>query len=949
MKYPKFYNISKNEIKSTLKKRVISYTPEWKLNFETPDPGAILTNIFLNQTIETIDLLNASVKNYYYSFLNFINPSALFAIPSKVKVVFESSVGVNKMVVIPKGTSLESSSSLGAASFFTSEELCIYPITISNVYFLNTKLNTIVKSKIENYYFSGSSLNLNENILFFKSTIFNDLINEASFKLILNDKQFSEQLVEYLLSNSVSFEFLTNTKWMEFSSVKFTGTYFELKKDKDYLIDKNESSNFRIKINKIDKVLSEFSIKNPLINLITYNFSNSISSFATNTVSKINDNENIKPFEENFQRFDEFLIVSNSVLSKNGSIINIDFDLEFNDFIINTDESKIDWKIVMKKSEFEKLKIPLITIFEVDWLYFNGTSWKELEIDKNYKKIFNANLNLTHINFDFICPIDLKANYEDDIEVYAIKIKIKKIENEFKTYGIYKSPIIKNIHLAFNYTKDVKFNNIFEYNRLEYLEHFANVYSNSKEITIFKNEFTENNSIYLEIDKTIEIGTLNLLIVFKKSNYSINSKKIKIVSKNFNVQNKNSNSIEFLDGTFNLSGTGIIKLFIKEKIIPTKLFNIEASWIEITTDNLDFDNIKGIYFNSVEANQLSYENNIILDTLLEQSEYFIDYENIVDIEVLVENKKWKRTNTFLDKNSDDCVYCFDPISKQLTFGNGFLGKKAPYGEYGLIKLNISITNGTGGIIKPFEITSPTFPIAYINKVFNPISSYGGTDIEDESELITRTAQDIKSKNRVLSIRDYEHFLITSFDELKDVKCLINRDRNLKKVLGNFTFALISKSPYKYKISDTLKNEILSSLYNVLPATINKENIDLIDTDILEIKYSLIVYCDNENISTDSIKNAINEYLNIDIGNFNKGWKINELPKIDGLLLFLNEKFINVYINIFKEEFVLIKNNYTIELNRKKLESNYMFIIKHGKHNIMKSNEKVKNNSSFNSI
>ncbi len=91
--------------------------------------------------------------------------------------------------------------------------------------------------------------------------------------------------------------------------------------------------------------------------------------------------------------------------------------------------------------------------------------------------------------------------------------------------------------------------------------------------------------------------------------------------------------------------------------------------------------------------------------------------------------RWTRVNDFLDSESKDRHYTIDRTDGDISFGNGKRGMVPPIGSDN-IKATYSIGGGKSGNFDALKISKLQSSIAFVDKVFNPIGSSGGTETED---------------------------------------------------------------------------------------------------------------------------------------------------------------------------------------------------------------------------
>jgi hypothetical protein len=139
--------------------------------------------------------------------------------------------------------------------------------------------------------------------------------------------------------------------------------------------------------------------------------------------------------------------------------------------------------------------------------------------------------------------------------------------------------------------------------------------------------------------------------------------------------------------------------------------------------------------------------------------------------------KWTRVNGFLESKSRDRHYTIDWATGEVFFGDGKNGMVPPIG-FNNVKATYSVGGGSSGNLGAKSISKLQSSIVYVDNVYNPIISDGGTEIEDIEALIKRAPNAIRNRNRAIAVEDYEWLAKEASVKIAKVKGL----PNLKPVL-----------------------------------------------------------------------------------------------------------------------------------------------------------------------
>lgn len=174
-------------------------------------------------------------------------------------------------------------------------------------------------------------------------------------------------------------------------------------------------------------------------------------------------------------------------------------------------------------------------------------------------------------------------------------------------------------------------------------------------------------------------------------------------------------------------------------------------------------------------------------------------------------------------------YTIDRASGEVQFGDGKKGMIPPLGENNVYCEYYRYGGGLRGNVAAGKLSSLRTAIPFIQSVTNPMPVEGGVDLESLDSLRVRGPASIRSRNRAVSVEDYETLVRESTGEISIVKCLPNMDSRFRSVPGFVTIVVIPKSleskPYpspelKQYVEDYLSTRAPTELVNASVPRIN---------------------------------------------------------------------------------------------------------------------------------
>lgn len=134
--------------------------------------------------------------------------------------------------------------------------------------------------------------------------------------------------------------------------------------------------------------------------------------------------------------------------------------------------------------------------------------------------------------------------------------------------------------------------------------------------------------------------------------------------------------------------------------------------------------------------------------------------------------RWAPVNDFLDSTSKDRHYTIDRTTGEVCFGDGKQGMIPPIG-FNNVKATYRVGGGEFGNLGAKKILKLQSSIAFVDKVFNPSISDGGTKTEDIDSLLIRAPNVLKNRDRAIAAEDYEWLAKKASTKVAKVKALPN--------------------------------------------------------------------------------------------------------------------------------------------------------------------------------
>lgn len=315
--------------------------------------------------------------------------------------------------------------------------------------------------------------------------------------------------------------------------------------------------------------------------------------------------EDFLPFGERPYVWQEVFICSGEVLSKKGAEITLSFDWEIIEFPgdIKTVPEMINWKNIMKESDFPKTEPTNVSISAVSFEYYNGMGFTRIPGMNLYSGLFGTESTSGSEKLIFQCPEDICSCLVSAMETWCIRIRICRLSAPYAVDGVYRMPRIKNCLLAYRYGEAGMFaEHAFCRNQLK-----EEAVACMEKSIPFYHTFPAEKMLYLAFSRAMNEEEIRILFQILEGNQQM------VFSCRYEYYGQTGWQIlKVYDDTLSLSRTGTISFTAEHDFRKKDFFGLEGYWIRIIWEAEENNTIaspekevlppiEGIYINSVAA------------------------------------------------------------------------------------------------------------------------------------------------------------------------------------------------------------------------------------------------------------------------------------------------------------------------------------------------------------
>ncbi|UKS25279.1 baseplate J/gp47 family protein [Paenibacillus sp. HWE-109] len=937
------------------------YTPEWRFTPENPDPGSALFFMFADMFHDNIKRLNRVPTKNLISFLNMFDVTLLPARPASSYVTFALNEGTKESVFIATGTQVAAAAEGGYILYETARSALLTPALLTDVFMTSLKQDKIIHVSDEFVRASRQGQayptklfslqdgdNLQEHAIYLQHSSLFTISSTARIEIEFRNskRRFDELSMSKQLADPALTEWLYATEdgWQPFSHVSAKGNRVILLKE--------EAGELALKeVNGTAGRFIQCRLK-PLLadgqTLADSKLSMDHISFKTDYIDPLEtggiqpdlmfyndiaaDPTGFYPFGDQFALYGSFYIGSQEVFTKKDGDIKLSFELQAiqNRFQPELTE-QVNWKMVMKKSKFDKPPVTHVTVIQVAWEYWNGSSWVRLEVEKEAEKLFYyPQEHKVRKDIHFRCPTNLEATYVNGNDNWWIRARILHIENAYVAQAIYLSPWINEVTLSYQYD-----------DRMYQAEHclalnntvFVDQTRHSRQLEGGFEPFQplqgSHPALHLAFDTPPVRGPISLFISVKQQRFSEQDLPLlewEYLRSGLLPGNPPEwAALKVLDATNGLTQSGTIQFVGPADFGGVSLFGRDGYWIRAVnrddkyddlTGSVQIPTIQGMYMNTVQVLQQETIIGEVPDSKgLEELEYQLSRNQIVSEEVWVDETefvteeeiaeyeqagtplmevsrdsegnllqlwvRWTAVRQMADSGYRDRHYMIDRTFGRIRVGDGVHGMHPPKGGLEQLKVTYQVTAGQIGNVAAREIIQMQDSIAFVGEVFNPEPASGGCQPEKLESALQRGPELLKHRDRAVSSKDYEWLAREAYPNIAKVTCIPNRNAYMNKEIGAMTLVILPKEGQSGSSTfPELKKQVERYIIQRASSLVAfPERLQVIEPVYMEISVSAIVAVEGMDavVATEiQALDKLNRFLDPLTGNFDgKGWEIGQ--------------------------------------------------------------------------
>ena len=680
------------------------------------------------------------------------------------------------------------------------------------------------------------------------------------------------------------------------------------------------------------------------------------------------------PFGERLGVFAEVYIGQDEYFSKPGARITMRFRLDFDTYLasIPRKQEEAELKVIKKKPKRDIIGAPAeVYADEIAIEYFNGIGWRKLVTDTPVRQLFsNAKGGICEISFR--CPKDMKRMETGGYQGRCIRLQVTRSDNCYYQPALHHYPVISDLKVLYSYEehfeKPVK---IYSYQGCKRRELSVAMEENPM-VPVFSNSRYQDTALYLGFDKKMEDGPISIFIETEELE-AVNQGKL-----TFSYSTRDGFSrLKLTDHTEGLSHTGTLMFLPPPDMAKRTLEGQEAYWIKISDEKdhlrqhpLQRPVIKNIQVNAVEVDNIDTmtEDDYYIDAFGPNMQFALNAQNILSLDLwvnetaqftetqmrrmLVENPqntraeysflgeieefyvKWQEVDNFDCSTAGDRHYMVDRMNNRLYFGDG-VHVQVPRNTKGIaFKVVLRRCDGELANLEAEKIGDALGGVLFVNRIYNPIQAYGGMKMETVEEALQRGTTVLTSRNRLISVQDYEREAINFSRQIAQVKVITNQKKDGSFSPGAISLVVLMQDYREGEHSFLhMRSRLRQHLLNRCELSVSERNLEIVAPIFVEISVEawvrIIKGTDSFEVQQE-LHRVLDEYLDPIANN---RWDIGRMVKKAQIELRLNMEKGKILLHRLMVNAKYRDENGEHEVDLEKLSGNPFVLVTGGQHKI----------------
>jgi hypothetical protein len=943
MGIPEIDRRGKEDLLRAVAANAAAYTPEWRYDREHPDLGGALAAIYAELFAQTLKRFNRVPEKNMAAFFDSLNVRLLPALPAEGFVRFGLSGSVETGEEVRAGTPLladAQTEETGTVSFETADDVFVTAAEVEQIFTVCGGADVITRcfdgrgEEREPFrLFDLRGENLQRHALYLAQETVLSVSGGAALTVELtpgHQRELPAEIGRALTDpEQAVWEYSCGESWQSFSTCALEGNCVRLGLGRQKLpltaaVQEGLSPQRWIRLRLLSGTrLPELSLRQ--VRLAAEN-----RELPPSLVNASGTDQNLCeffPFGQQLGLFDEVYLGCGEALSKRGADIEMTFQLDFVPVPVDytPGETPINWRLVMKKADFQVDEEYDIAVDEVLWEYFNGSGWARLFPDSQEAGCFKAGRGALgqHKTIRFRCPEDIQPVLVNAREDFFIRARVLRISNLYKLKGRYIAPYMEGLRFSYRYAGRGRLPDlVLSENNLtpQLLE--RSFFRGDAVFSPFAFLPHEQAAVYFGFTRAPAGGPVKLLVLLAEP---LREKPGRL---RWEYRGRRDwESLNVVDETENLRQTGILTLICPETFPKVRLWGQELCWVRAVDEEgrylrregtaAQLPRVSRLYMNAVQVRQTEHqpperffiepqEKNFacrLLHPRIWRAEVWVDemgtlfpaqlaalegtenFRPVRDAAGILQEAwvRWEEREDFALSGPGDRHYTLDRNEGVIRFSDGVSGRIPPAGRQETIEVLYSTGGGAAGNVAMGAIDRSSRALGVVGLVENPRPTAGGCDQETFARAVRRGGEALRHGGRAVTAADFESLTLEATRNILRARCFPNRDELGRRRPGFVTVVAVLRDDADSADSfPAVRSQVLSHLAGRCGGSLTAlEHLHVVQPRFLElcVKVELTVRNFNQVFAVrEEVRRRLDAFLDPLTGNFDQnGWDVGQIP------------------------------------------------------------------------
>ncbi len=833
---PRIDDRSEKDILAAIERLARAYVPGWRFDLEHPDAGSALAQLFAEMFAQSVERLNGVPERNFIMFLNMLGARLQPALPAEGYARFSLTDGVSEAAFVGAGERLtaDPGDESERVPFETVQDLLVTPARLQDIYCVSPHTDRIVRlyeadedgagERFRLFDFGGE--NLQRRLLAFAH-------DEAFF---ITNGALTLRVAPPAASpaQAAAIAALSDPQACRWSVAAPEGALWPVQEvapapggvtlsiacpgGVPRAALQGLHSRFLVAEALDVRRLRALQVSDPAIDLYAEHIP---PDFAyTNDVEQ--DRSGFLAFGAPFSLYTDLVITCNEALCKRGAAITMRFRLRYERVSIERSDAgqNIDWKLIMRRADVRPEELFDITIAQVAWEYWNGRGWARLTSDPAFEEVFAAEGGEEErmVRLRFTCPQDIAPVLWGAQEGFVVRARIRRMNNALRTRGWYVAPFLSEIAFGYAYEggalspQHVAYSGNLEEGAIT----CDRLRTQGRALAPFEPWPHTLPAAYFRFDRPPAGAPIRMLLDVRADVEG------PMPALSWTYLRREGERAAFVplnaqDETGDLCRAGLVTFMGRADMAERSLFGRTGYWLRLSGQSDEYQDraapllplVSGIYMNCAQVCQADRQPDQLFDVPAYKPGLTLSLARpgVLSCQVFVESRavtsvqecaaliargeaapeyapdgsltalwiRWTAVPDLLLSGPDERHYQLDAIEGVIRFGDGACGRVPHDGA--TVRVCARIGGGEHGNLPAGALDSMERQLGYINRVENPLPTFGGCGQERVQEAAGRSVAQLRHLQRAVTERDYEDIAMEATRAIQRAVCFAGRDEN----------------------------------------------------------------------------------------------------------------------------------------------------------------------------